>query len=80
MTQPSYQGRTLPRPEDDLEDQGLAFDIGTLFSRRHALQLLGLGAAGSVAACAGASTSGSASSGSASATTSSSRAVSSAPT
>ena len=59
MNQPSYQGRTLPRPEDDLEDQGLAFDLGTLFSRRHALQLLGLGAAGSVAACAGASTSGS---------------------
>ncbi|WP_066643131.1 intradiol ring-cleavage dioxygenase [Serinicoccus hydrothermalis] len=55
-TQPrTYEGRALPRPDDDLEDQGLAFDVGTLLSRRRALGLLGLGAAGTLAACAPAS-------------------------
>ncbi|WP_151523816.1 3,4-dioxygenase subunit beta [Serinicoccus kebangsaanensis] len=51
-TRPSYQGRALPRPEDDLEDQGLAFDIGTLLSRRRVLHVMGIGAAGTLAACA----------------------------
>ncbi|OLT17864.1 3,4-dioxygenase subunit beta [Serinicoccus sp. CUA-874] len=56
-TQPrTYEGRALPRPDDDLEDQGLAFDVGTLLSRRRALGLLGLGAAGTLAACAPAGT------------------------
>ncbi|QLQ36688.1 3,4-dioxygenase subunit beta [Micromonospora robiginosa] len=48
----TYQGRALPRPGEDLVDQGLAFDVGTLLSRRRVLGLLGLGAAGlGLAAC-----------------------------
>ncbi|GAA4888149.1 intradiol ring-cleavage dioxygenase [Actinomycetospora straminea] len=43
--------RPLPRPDADLEDQGLAFDLGTL-DRRRVLRVLGLGAvAVGVAAC-----------------------------
>jgi protocatechuate 3,4-dioxygenase beta subunit len=44
MTQ-SYEGRPLPRPRDEVVDQGLGFDLGTLHSRRRALRFLGLGAA-----------------------------------
>jgi protocatechuate 3,4-dioxygenase beta subunit len=54
MTEPelTYQGRPLPRPQDEVVDQGLAFDIGTLHSRRRALRFLGLGVAGAaLAAC-----------------------------
>ncbi|MCE7008038.1 3,4-dioxygenase subunit beta [Kibdelosporangium philippinense] len=54
MTEPelTYEGRRLPRPHDEVVDQGLSFDLGTLFDRRRALRLLGLGAAGAaVAAC-----------------------------
>jgi protocatechuate 3,4-dioxygenase beta subunit len=54
MTEPelTYQGRPLPRPQDEVVDQGLAFDIGTLFSRRRALRVLGLGVTGAaLAAC-----------------------------
>jgi protocatechuate 3,4-dioxygenase beta subunit len=40
----SYEGRPLPRPGDELVDQGLGFDVGTLLSRRRVLQVLGLGA------------------------------------
>ena len=59
-------GRVLPRPGEDLEDQGLAFDVGTLVGRRSALRALGLGALGlGLAACGGSS------SGSAAATTTS---------
>lgn len=49
---PAYQGRLLTRPDDEVVDQGIAFDLGTLASRRNILGLLGLGA-GSVllAAC-----------------------------
>jgi protocatechuate 3,4-dioxygenase beta subunit len=48
---PTDKGRPLPRPADDLEDQGLAFDLGTL-GRRRMLRVLGLGAvAVGVAAC-----------------------------
>lgn len=48
----TYQGRPLARPRDDVEDQGLGFDLGTLFGRRRLLSLLGLGAAGlGLAAC-----------------------------
>jgi protocatechuate 3,4-dioxygenase beta subunit len=57
---PTHQGRPLPRPADDLEDQGLAFDLGTL-GRRRMLRVLGLGAvAVGVAACGGPPTSSSA--------------------
>jgi protocatechuate 3,4-dioxygenase beta subunit len=68
---PSYQGRLLPRPDEELVDQGLAFDVGTLMSRRRLLGVLGLGAAGiGLAACgASASTTAASSSSSASGTT-----------
>ncbi len=48
----SYQGRPLPRPDDEVVDQGLSFDVGTLVSRRRVLTLfgVGLGAVG-LAAC-----------------------------
>ena len=68
---PTYQGRPLPRPDEELVDQGLAFDVATLMSRRRVLGVLGLGAAGlGLAACgASASTSTAASSTSSSAGT-----------
>jgi protocatechuate 3,4-dioxygenase beta subunit len=42
---PTYEGRRLPRPEEELVDQGLGFDVGTLLSRRRLLGLFGAGAA-----------------------------------
>ncbi|MFJ2506976.1 intradiol ring-cleavage dioxygenase [Arthrobacter citreus] len=39
----AYQGRPLPRPHEDLEDQGLAFDVGTLLQRRQLLKAFGIG-------------------------------------
>lgn len=55
--QRTYQGRLLPRPDEDIVDQGLGFDLGTLLGRRHALQVLGLGVvAVGVAACGDSST------------------------
>jgi protocatechuate 3,4-dioxygenase beta subunit len=67
----TYEGRRLPRPEDELVDQGLAFDVGTLLSRRRILRVLGLGAATvGLAACTGGSSSSSASSSSASSSSS----------
>jgi protocatechuate 3,4-dioxygenase beta subunit len=39
-----YEGRGLPRPGEELVDQGLAFDLVTLVSRRQALRVLGVGA------------------------------------
>jgi protocatechuate 3,4-dioxygenase beta subunit len=66
---PTFEGRTLPRPEEELVDQGLAFDVGTLMTRRRVLGVLGLGAVGlGLAACGGPSSmasSGSSSSGAA---------------
>jgi protocatechuate 3,4-dioxygenase beta subunit len=61
---PTYEGRALPRPDEELVDQGLGFDVGTLLSRRRLLTVLGLGAASvGLAACgAGGSTGSSASS------------------
>ncbi|GAB2612235.1 3,4-dioxygenase subunit beta [Paractinoplanes abujensis] len=44
-TGPVYQGRLLPRPDEEVVDQGLGFDLGTLASRRHVLRGFGLGAA-----------------------------------
>ena len=51
--QPTYEGRTLARPDDEVVDQGLAFDLTTLFNRRRALQFLGLGAAGGLLTACG---------------------------
>jgi protocatechuate 3,4-dioxygenase beta subunit len=59
----TYEGRVLPRPEEELVDQGLGFDVGTLLSRRRLLGLFGIGAAtvGLVACGAGSSSSASSS-------------------
>jgi protocatechuate 3,4-dioxygenase beta subunit len=49
---PTYEGRALPRPDEELVDQGLGFDLATLLSRRSALRVFGLGAAAlGLAAC-----------------------------
>jgi protocatechuate 3,4-dioxygenase beta subunit len=68
---PAYQGRVLPRPHEELVDQGLAFDVGTLMGRRRLLALLGLGAASvGLAACGTAGSSSSSSSSGGTSTTS----------
>ena len=56
-TTTTYEGRRLPRPEEELVDQGLAFDVGTLMSRRRILGVFGLGAVGVGLAACGAGTS-----------------------
>jgi protocatechuate 3,4-dioxygenase beta subunit len=67
-----YEGRELPRPGEEVFDQGLGFDLGTL-SRRNLLRAVGAGALGlGLAACGSDSDSDSASSGSSSAASSSS--------
>ena len=53
---PAYQGRLLPRPDDEVVDQGLSFDVGTLFSRRRMLKVFGLGAGVAVLAACGVDT------------------------
>ena len=61
--QPRYQGRPLARPDEDIEDQGLRFDIGTLLSRRGILTVFGAGAVGvALSACGVQATSSTASS------------------
>ena len=32
---PTYEGRSLDRPDEELTDQGLRFDVVTLLSRRN---------------------------------------------
>lgn len=50
---PSYEGRLLDRADEEVVDQGAAFDIRTLMSRRGVLGLAGLGVGAVVlAACA----------------------------
>jgi protocatechuate 3,4-dioxygenase beta subunit len=44
-TEATFEGRSLPRPAEELQDQGLAFDVGTMLSRRGILQVFGIGAA-----------------------------------
>ena len=41
---PAYQGRLLPRPDEEVVDQGLGFDVRTLVTRRRMLKAFGLGA------------------------------------
>lgn len=67
----SFEGRPLARPNDDIEDQGLAFDVATILSRRRVLAGLGIGAGSIALAACGAN-------GSSSASTSSSAAAPSA--
>ncbi|WP_433041343.1 intradiol ring-cleavage dioxygenase [Dactylosporangium sp. CS-033363] len=55
---PTYEGRPFARPDEELVDQGLGFDLGTMLQRRHLLRAFGLGAAvvGLTAACGNDST------------------------
>jgi protocatechuate 3,4-dioxygenase beta subunit len=48
----TYEGRVLPRQDEDVDDQGVGFDVATLLGRRRLLQLGGAtAAAGVLAAC-----------------------------
>src|SRR5664279_5548286 len=48
----TYQGRPLVRPDDEIVDQGLGFDVDTLMGRCRMLRTLGLGVAAiGLAAC-----------------------------
>jgi protocatechuate 3,4-dioxygenase beta subunit len=48
----TYEGRVLPRPDEEVVDQGLGFDVATLVGRRRLLRAFGLGAVAiGVAAC-----------------------------
>ena len=50
--QATYQGRPLVRPDDEIVDQGLGFDVDTLMGRCRMLRTLGLGVAAiELAAC-----------------------------
>ena len=56
--QKTFEGRPLDRQNEDVEDQGLAFDLGTLVSRRRALGVFGAGASVfALAACSSNATS-----------------------
>ncbi len=44
-TAPRYEGRPYDRPDEELTDQGLGFDLTTLLGRRQVMRALGLGAA-----------------------------------
>lgn len=56
----TYEGRPLARPDDELVDQGAAFDAITLFSRRRMLSVMGVGAGTvALAACGADDTTGS---------------------
>lgn len=49
---PAYEGRLLPRPDDEIVDQGAGFDIATLVTRRRLLTFVGAGVgAAALAAC-----------------------------
>jgi protocatechuate 3,4-dioxygenase beta subunit len=61
---PAYEGRLLDRAEEEVVDQGVAFDIRTLVSRRGALSLFGLGVGAVVLAACSTGSSGSSASGS----------------
>ena len=71
---PTYEGRPLARPHEELTDQGLTFDVATLLSRRSVLRVLGLSA--SVAGLAACGVTGTSSSSSSSSSTTTAAAVS----
>jgi protocatechuate 3,4-dioxygenase beta subunit len=52
---PTYEGRPLADPSEDIVDQGLAFDVETLLDRRRVLKLMGIAGLGAgltaLAAC-----------------------------
>lgn len=77
-----FEGRTLHRQQDDVEDQGLAFDLGTIenrLSRRKLLGMLGVGAgSAALAACSPGSSGASSSASTAASGTAGSSAVTSA--
>ncbi|MBM7415457.1 MULTISPECIES: intradiol ring-cleavage dioxygenase [Nocardiaceae] len=53
---PTYDGRPLPRPDEDVVDQGVGFDVATLVTRRRVLSVVGAGAGAlALAACSGSS-------------------------
>ncbi|MEK8073566.1 intradiol ring-cleavage dioxygenase [Rhodococcoides navarretei] len=57
---PTYEGRLLDRPTEEVVDQGAGFDITTLITRRRVLSIVGAGAgAVALAACSSTSSSGS---------------------
>lgn len=50
---PAYEGRPLDRPAEEVVDQGAAFDVRTLVTRRRLLGLFGIGVGtAALAACA----------------------------
>ena len=57
----TFEGRPLPHPDEPVFDQGLAFDVETLLSRRQVLRAIGYGAMGaglvSIVGCAPGATS-----------------------
>ncbi|MGD8195234.1 intradiol ring-cleavage dioxygenase [Herbiconiux sp. P18] len=66
---PAYEGRLLDRADEEVVDQGVAFDIRTLISRRAVLSVAGFGL-GAVALAACTTAAGSSSGGTASSTAS----------
>jgi protocatechuate 3,4-dioxygenase beta subunit len=59
---PTYEGRRLPNPDEEVFDQGLSFDVETLLGRRRLLQAAGFSVLGAaMAACGLTSKSGSSS-------------------
>ncbi|WP_328825287.1 intradiol ring-cleavage dioxygenase [Tomitella gaofuii] len=49
---PDFEGRPLDRPDEELVDQGAAFDAATLITRRRVLAVVGIGAGtAALAAC-----------------------------
>ncbi len=60
---PTYEGRPLAKPDEELVDQGLQFDIVTLMGRRGLLALLGGAGALALTGCASAAVSSAASAG-----------------
>ncbi|TFI44640.1 3,4-dioxygenase subunit beta [Rhodococcus sp. 1R11] len=57
---PAYEGRLLDRPDEEVVDQGAAFDITTLLTRRRVLSIVGAGAGAlALAACSSTSNAGS---------------------